>query len=66
MTTQATTPVVAPHDPARVPEIVAALHKVVHLQGLTPAEFDWLAKTALKSSPNRERFFSAKANRRIR
>jgi signal transduction histidine kinase len=45
MTTQATTPVIAPHDPARVPEIVAALHKVVHLQGLTPDEFDWLAKT---------------------
>jgi signal transduction histidine kinase len=44
MTTHATTPpVIAPHDPARVPEIVAALKKVVQLQGLEPQEFEWLA-----------------------
>jgi signal transduction histidine kinase len=51
MTTQATTPALpavpppyrAPHDPARVPEIVAALKKVSPLHGLEPAEYEWLA-----------------------
>src|ERR1700734_3063639 len=51
MTTQATTPALpavpppyrAPHDPARVPEIVAALKKVSPLHGLEQAEYEWLA-----------------------
>ncbi len=51
MTTQATTPALnavpppyrAPHDPARVPEIVAALKKVNPLHGLEQAEYEWLA-----------------------
>ena len=51
MTTQATTPALpavpppyrAPHDPARVPEIVAALRKVSQLNGLEQAEYEWLA-----------------------
>ncbi len=51
MTTQATTPALnavpppyrAPHDPARVPEIVAALKKVSPLHGLEPSEYEWLA-----------------------
>ena len=51
MTTQATTPALpliaalvrAPHDPARVPEIVAALRKVAQLSGLEEAEYEWLA-----------------------
>jgi signal transduction histidine kinase len=51
MTTQATTPALptvpppyrAPHDPARVPEIVNALQKVSQLSGLEPSEYEWLA-----------------------
>src|ERR1700722_667665 len=51
MTTQATTPALpavpppyrAPHDPARVPEIVAALKKVGPLHDLEQAEYEWLA-----------------------
>jgi signal transduction histidine kinase len=51
MTTQATTPALpavpppyrAPHDPARVPEIVAALKKVSPLHGLDQPEYEWLA-----------------------
>jgi signal transduction histidine kinase len=51
MSTQATTPALptvppphrAPHDPARVPEIVAALKKVTPLHGLEQAEYEWLA-----------------------
>jgi signal transduction histidine kinase len=51
MSTQATTPALptvpppyrAPHDPARVPEIVAALKKVSPLHGLEQAEYEWLA-----------------------
>src|SRR3984957_14218048 len=51
MTTQATTPALpavpppyrAPHDPARVPEIVAALKKVSPLHGLEQSEYEWLA-----------------------
>jgi signal transduction histidine kinase len=51
MTTQATTPALptvpppyrAPHDPARVPEIVAALKKVNQLHGLEQSEYEWLA-----------------------
>jgi signal transduction histidine kinase len=50
MTTQATPalptvppPYRAPHDPARVPEIVAALKKVSQLNGLDEAEYEWLA-----------------------
>jgi signal transduction histidine kinase len=43
MTTPATTPVIAPHDPVRLPAIVAALQKVSNLQGLDPAELEWLA-----------------------
>ena len=51
MTTQATTPALpavpppyrAPHDPARVPEIVSALKKVSPLHGLEQAEYEWLA-----------------------
>jgi signal transduction histidine kinase len=51
MSTQATTPTLptvpppyrAPHDPARVPEIVAALKKVSPLHGLEEAEYEWLA-----------------------
>ncbi len=51
MTTQATTPALpavpppyrAPHDPARVPEIVAALRKVSPLNGLEQADYEWLA-----------------------
>jgi len=51
MTTQATTPALplitalrrAPHDPARVPEIVVALKKVAQLNGLDEAEYEWLA-----------------------
>jgi signal transduction histidine kinase len=33
----------APHDPARVPEIVAALRKVTPLHGLEEADYEWLA-----------------------
>jgi signal transduction histidine kinase len=51
MTTPATTPALltapapyrAPHDPARIPEIVAALKKVTPLNGLQEAEYEWLA-----------------------
>jgi signal transduction histidine kinase len=50
MTTQATTPALsitplyrAPHDPARVPEIVIALKKVAQLNGLEESEYEWLA-----------------------
>jgi signal transduction histidine kinase len=51
MSTQAPTPALptvpppyrAPHDPARVPEIVAALKKVSPLHGLEQAEYEWLA-----------------------
>lgn len=51
MSTQATTPALptvpppyrAPHDPARVPEIVAALKKVSPLHDLQQAEYEWLA-----------------------
>jgi signal transduction histidine kinase len=51
MTTQATTPALptvpppyrAPHDPARVPEIVAGLRKVNQLHGLEQSEYEWLA-----------------------
>ncbi len=50
MTTQATPalptvppPYRAPHDPARVPEIVAALKKVGPLNGLEETEYEWLA-----------------------
>jgi signal transduction histidine kinase len=51
MTTPATTPALptvpppyrAPHDPARVPEIVAALKKVSPLHGLEQSEYEWLA-----------------------
>jgi signal transduction histidine kinase len=51
MTTQATIPGLntvpppyrAPHDPARVPELIEALKKVSPLQGLEEAEYDWLA-----------------------
>ena len=51
MTTQATTPALpavpppyrAPHDPARIPEIVAALKKVGPLHDLEQAEYEWLA-----------------------
>ena len=51
MSTQATTPALptvpppyrAPHDPARVPEIVAALKKVTPLHDLEQAEYEWLA-----------------------
>ena len=56
MTTQATTPALptvpppyrAPHDPARVPEIVAALKKVGQLNGLEQAEYEWLATHAIE------------------
>ena len=56
MTTQATTPALpavpppyrAPHDPARVPEIVAALKKVGQLNGLEQAEYEWLAMHAIE------------------
>jgi signal transduction histidine kinase len=51
MTTQAPIPALslvsalyrAPHDPARVPEIVIALKKVAQLNGLEESEFEWLA-----------------------
>jgi signal transduction histidine kinase len=51
MSTQATTPALptvpppyrAPHDAARVPEIVAALKKVTPLHDLEQAEYEWLA-----------------------
>ena len=51
MTTQATIPGLttvpppyrAPHDPARVPEVVQALKKVAPLHGLEEAEYEWLA-----------------------
>jgi signal transduction histidine kinase len=51
MTTQATIPGFttvpppyrAPHDPARVPELVEALKKVAPLHELTESEFEWLA-----------------------
>jgi signal transduction histidine kinase len=51
MTTQATIPGLttvpppyrAPHDPARVPELVEALKKVAPLHELTESEFEWLA-----------------------
>jgi signal transduction histidine kinase len=56
MTTQAPTPALltipppyrAPHDPARVPEIVAALKKVNQLHGLEQAEYEWLATHAIE------------------
>jgi signal transduction histidine kinase len=56
MTTQATTPALptvpppyrAPHDPARVPEIVAALKKVGPLHDLQEAEYEWLATHAIE------------------
>ena len=44
MTTQAPIPVIAPHDPARTPVIVAALQKVGQLQGLNANEYLWLAE----------------------
>jgi signal transduction histidine kinase len=44
MSTQALTPGIAPGDPARIPEIVAALKKVGQLQGLTENEYLWLAE----------------------
>ena len=43
MTPEAATLLAATHDPARVPEIVAALEKVAQLNGLQPSEYDWLA-----------------------
>ena len=51
MTTQATIPSFttapppyrAPHDPARVPEIVEALKKVAPLHDLQESEYEWLA-----------------------
>jgi signal transduction histidine kinase len=43
MTTQVSTPVIAPPTPERIPEIVAALHKVAQLQGLQQKEYEWLA-----------------------
>ena len=51
MTTQATIPGLttvpppyrAPHDPARVPELVQALKKVTPLHGLEEADYEWLA-----------------------
>jgi signal transduction histidine kinase len=51
MTTQATIPGLttvpppyrAPHDPARVPELVQALKKVTPLHGLEETEYEWLA-----------------------
>ncbi len=51
MSTQAPSPALpmvappyrAPHDPARVPEIVAALRKVTPLHGLEQADYEWLA-----------------------
>jgi signal transduction histidine kinase len=51
MTTPATPPALttvpppyrAPHDPARIPEIVTALKKVSQLHGLEEAEYEWLA-----------------------
>jgi signal transduction histidine kinase len=51
MTTQATVPGIstapapyrAPHDPARVPELVEALKKVTPLQDLQQSEYEWLA-----------------------
>ena len=51
MTTQATTPALstvpkpyrAPHDPARIPDLVAALRKISQLNGLEEAEYEWLA-----------------------
>jgi signal transduction histidine kinase len=54
MTTQATipgfttapSPYRAPHDPARVPEIVEALKKVGPLHELTESEYEWLATHA--------------------
>jgi signal transduction histidine kinase len=56
MTTQAPTPPLltvpppyrAPHDQARVPEIVAALKKVNQLHGLEQAEYEWLATHAIE------------------
>jgi len=44
MTTQAPTLVIAPHDPARVPEIVAVLRKFGQLQGLEEEGYLWLAE----------------------
>src|ERR1700761_5864370 len=41
--TTAPAPFRAPHDPARVPELVEALKKVTPLQDLKPAEYEWLA-----------------------
>ena len=51
MSTQAPTPALpavapphrAPHDPARVGEIVVALRKVTPLHGLEQSEYEWLA-----------------------
>ncbi len=43
MTTETEALIAAPHDPARVPEIIAALQKMVQLQGLQPEEYEWLA-----------------------
>ena len=51
MTTQATpalptapAPYRAPHDPERVPELIAALKKVEKLSGLEDSEYEWLAR----------------------
>ncbi|MDT7810140.1 MAG: hypothetical protein QOJ42_56, partial [Acidobacteriaceae bacterium] len=51
MTTQATIPGFttvpppyrAPHDPARVPELIEALKKIGPLHDLGEADYDWLA-----------------------
>jgi signal transduction histidine kinase len=41
--TTAAPPYRAPHDPARVPELVEALKKVTPLQDLEQSEYEWLA-----------------------
>src|ERR1700742_2652360 len=41
--TTAPAPYRAPHDPARVPELVEALKKVTPLQDLKPDQYEWLA-----------------------
>jgi signal transduction histidine kinase len=41
--TTAPPPYRAPHDPARVPELVEALKKVTPLQDLEQADYEWLA-----------------------
>jgi signal transduction histidine kinase len=43
MTTQVSSPVIAPPNPERIPEIIAALQKVTQLQGLERREYEWLA-----------------------